>query len=302
MSLTLARADSTAVSLRRLRMAKTALLTGVGLAPFAAFVFLFLLLPVAKMIAGAFVLAHGGVGIDNIRRALTPQYLGAFRTSIGISLETALLGAVVGTIVAYAVVQGAAQRRRGLVVAFCTVTSNFAGVPLAFAFITTLGAVGWVTVLAQRLLHVNLYADIGFAIYSYYGLVLVYTYFQLPLMVLLAVPAINGLRREWREAAQNLGASPWQYWRDVGLPVLTPALVGACALLFANAFGAYATAYSLSSGAINLVPLRIGTMINGDVNFDAGLANALGVGMTVVIAGAILVYQWANRSARRWMR
>jgi putative spermidine/putrescine transport system permease protein len=302
MSLALARGERAPASLRRLRTAKAALLTGMGLAPFAGFIFLFLLLPVAKMIAGAFVLGQGGVGTDNFRRALSPQYLGAFRTSIGISLETALLGALVGTVVAYAIVQGAAQRRRGFVVAFCTVTSNFAGVPLAFAFITTLGAVGWVTLLVERVFHVNLYTDLGFAIYSYYGLVIVYTYFQLPLMVLLAVPAINGLRREWREAAQNLGASSWQYWRDVGLPVLTPALVGACALLFANAFGAYATAYSLSSGAINLVPLRIGTLINGDVNFDAGLANALGVGMTVVIAGAILVYQWANRSARRWMR
>ncbi len=161
---------------------------------------------------------------------------------------------------------------------------------------------GWVTVAFQAVFHVSLYNDLGFTIYSYLGLVLVYTYFQLPLMVLLAVPACAALRREWQEAARNLGAGAWRFWRDIGVPVLAPPLIGATALLFANAFGAYATAYSLSSGAINLVPLRIGTLINGDVSFDAGLANALGVGMTVVIAAAILVYQAANRRARRWMR
>ncbi len=284
-----------------LRLARAAA-TLAGVLPFGLFVGLFLLLPVAKMVAGALTLANGGVGLDNFRRALAPQYLSAFRTSILLSLETALLGVLLGTAVAYAVVHGAVRRHQGLVVTFCTVTSNFAGVPLAFAFITTLGAVGWVTVLVQRLFHVNLYTDLGFAIYSYYGLVLVYAYFQLPLMVLLAVPAMHGLRSEWREAARILGASPWQYWRDVGLPVLAPSLAGAAALLFANAFGAYATAYSLSSGAINLITLRIGTLINGDVTFDAGLANALGVGMTAVVGAAILVYQAANRTARRWMR
>src|SRR5579871_5526918 len=255
--------------------------TAAGLAPFAVFVTLFLILPVAQMLAGAFALPGGGAGLDNFRRALAPQYLEAFRTSVALSVETALVGAVAGTAVAYAIVQGELRHRQTLVITFCTVTSNFAGVPLAFAFITTLGVVGWVTVAFQAVFHVSLYNDLGFTIYSYLGLVVVYTYFQLPLMVLLAVPACAALRREWQEAARNLGAAAWR---------------------FANAFGAYATAYSLSSGAINLVPLRIGTLINGDVSFDAGLANALGLGMTVVIAAAILVYQAANRRARRWMR
>lgn len=301
MSLAVSRAEPVSAVPSRLRAARAAA-TVAGLTPFGLFVALFLLLPVAKMVVGAFLVAHGGLGLDNFRRALAPQYLNAFRTSVEISLETALIGAVFGTAVAYAVVHGAARRRQGLVVTFCTVTSNFAGVPLAFAFITTLGVVGWVTVLVQALFHVNLYTDLGFAIYSSLGLVLVYAYFQIPLMVLLAVPAMHGLRAEWREAARMLGASPWRYWRDVGLPVLAPSLAGATALLFANAFGAYATAYSLSSGAINLITLRIGTLINGDVTFDAGLANALGVGMTAIVGAAILVYQAANRRARRWMR
>lgn len=293
--------DGPARAARRARAGR-AFATGAGLVPFGAFVILFLLLPGAQMVVGAFIAQDGRAGLANFARALAPQYLNAFRTSIAISVETALVGAVVGTVVAYAIVHGEARRRQAFVITFCTVTSNFAGVPLAFAFVTTLGVVGWVTVFIQAVFHVNLYNDLGFAIYSYYGLVLVYAYFQLPLMVLLAVPAIAGLRREWREAAQTLGAGAWRYWRDVGLPVLAPPLVGATALLFANAFGAYATAYSLSSGAINLVPLRIGTLINGDVSFDAGLANALGVGMTIVIAAAILIYQGANRRSRRWMR
>ena len=77
-------------------------------------------------------------------------------------------------------------------------------------------------------------------------------------MILVIAPAIDGLRKEWREAASNLGAKQWQFWRYVGLPVLMPSLLGAMILLFGNAFAAYATAYSLTSGTVNIVPILIG--------------------------------------------
>ncbi len=109
-------------------------------------------------------------------------------------------------------------------------------------------------------------------------------YFQLPLMILVIAPAIDGLRREWREAASNLGASSWQFWRYVGLPVLMPSLLGAIILLFGNAFAAYATAYSLTSGAVNLVPILIGSYYTGNVLDNPHLAQAMAFGMFVVLA------------------
>jgi putative spermidine/putrescine transport system permease protein len=181
------------------------------------------------------------------------------------------------------------------------VASNFAGVPLAFAFIATLGRLGMVTVLLKEVFGIDLYAG-GFSLYSFWGLSLTYLYFQFPLMVLIITPALEGLRRDWREAAENLGATGWQYWRYVGLPILLPSLLGAMILLFGNAFGAYATALSLTGGLINLVTILIGAQIKGDVLHNVGLGNALALGMVVIMAISMAGYYALRRRSERWMR
>jgi putative spermidine/putrescine transport system permease protein len=184
---------------------------------------------------------------------------------------------------------------------FSGVASNFAGVPLAFAFVATLGRVGLVTVFFREVLGVDLYRQ-GFSLYSFWGLSLAYLYFQFPLMVLVISPALDGLKREWREAAENLGASSWQYWRYVALPILLPSLLGAMILLFGNAFGAYATAAALTGGSLNLVTTLIGAQVRGDVLHNPGLGYALALGMVVVMAITLAAYTALRRYTSRWVR
>ena len=186
---------------------------------------------------------------------------------------------------------------------FCGVASNFAGVPLALAFIFTIGFQGLATKFLFDSFGLDLYPRGGdFSLYSKLGLEIVYLYFQFPLMVLIMAPAIDGLRREWREASENLGATPAQYWRHVALPILTPTLMGTIILLFGNAFGAQATAYQLTGGLIPLPTLLIGSQISGDVFHNTGLGYAMAVGMIVVMAIAIAVYSRLQRTSERWLR
>ncbi len=235
-------------------------------------------------------------------RSLTSgDNLDAYKTSIELSVTTALTGAIFGFFVAYAMVQeGAPGWIRALLSTFAGVATNFAGIPLAFAFVATLGTTGVVTVFLNG--HgVHIYQS-GFTVYSFGGLVMVYTYFQMPLMLLVISPALDGLRREWREAATSLGASKSQFWRWVGLPILWPSLLGAFVLLFGSAFSAYATTVALVGSQINLVPIRIGSILSGDFAADPNQANALAVGMIVIIAAVMVVYAVLQRRTSRWLR
>jgi len=190
---------------------------------------------------------------------------------------------------------------RTFLVTFSGVASNFAGVPLAFAFIATIGNTGLITRLVESLSGVDIHRE-GFTIYNVWGLSIVYMYFQFPLMVLIMAPALDGLKREWREACENLGATSWQYWRYVALPILLPSLLGTTILLFGNAFGAYATAYAFTGSFINLVTIVIGGQIQGDVLFNPGLGNALALGMVIIMALCMAGYSWMQRRAARWTR
>ncbi|HEY9594897.1 MAG TPA: ABC transporter permease subunit, partial [Spirochaetia bacterium] len=186
-----------------------------------------------------------------------------------------------------------------VVTTFSGVASNFAGVPLAFAFIATLGRVGLITVLLKTVFGISLY-DAGFNLYSFWGLALTYLYFQVPLMVLVMTPALDGMKKEWREASDTLGASAGRYWRTVALPVLAPSLLSSVILLFGNAFGAYATAYALTGGLLNLIPIQIGAQMRGDVLNDPNLGYALALGMVVIMLLCIFGYTALQKRASRW--
>jgi len=270
-------------------------------APFFLYVALFLLIPTVVLVAGTFQTESGRWTLDNIRALFANQYANAYLTSIGISLTTALTGTVCGFFVAYAAIkEGAPRWIRALLSTFAGVAANFAGVPLAFAFVATLGTTGFITVFLQD--HgLDLYQG-GFTLYSFFGLALVYTYFQLPLMILLISPALDGLRREWTEAAASLGATSMEFWRWVGLPILWPALLGALVLLFGNAFAAYATATALVGSQIGLVPILIGRVTTGDFASNPRMANALSLGMVLIISAAMVVYGVLQRRSRRWLR
>ena len=183
---------------------------------------------------------------------------------------------------------------------FCGVASNFAGVPLAFGFIALLSPSGMLTGWLKALGY-NPYFH-GFQLYTFMGLSIVYMYFQFPLMVLIIAPAIDGLRREWLEASENLGASSFQYWRYVAFPILLPSILGTMILLFGNSFGAYATAFALTGGTVNLVTVVIGAQLTGDVLGDPGLGYALALGMVVIMAVAITGTRVLQQRTERWLK
>lgn len=273
----------------------------LGVLPFFVFSALFLIAPTLVLGFRSLEGAGGVLTLENYRALTSEAVLSAYSMSIRVSLTTAFLGGLFGFLIAWSVsIGGLPQPLRALTTTFSGVASNFAGVPLAAAFIFTLGRVGVVTALFE-LLGVDLYRS-GFSLYSFLGLTIVYLYFQIPLMVLVILPAIDGLKREWREAAENLGATPLQYWRDVALPVLTPSIMGTMILLFGNAFGAHATAYALTGGLFNLATLLIGQQISGDVLHNPGLGYAVAMGMVIIMAVSILIYSVLQRRSERWLR
>ncbi len=274
----------------------------LGVMPFFIFAFAFLLWPTGFLFRGSFLDRQGNFTLENIFNLSQPFILNAYWLSIRISAITALGGGLFGFLLAYAVTLGGLPKQtRTALMTFCGVASNFAGVPLALAFIYSVGRRGFFTLLLGDLLGWNIY-DFGFSLYDFWGLSLVYMFFQLPLMVLIIAPALDGLKREWREASENLGATSWEYWRYVALPILLPSLLGAVILLFGNAFGAYATAAALASTTLPLATIVIGANIRGDVLNNPGLGYAMALGMIVVMAISIAGYSLLQRRTARWLR
>jgi putative spermidine/putrescine transport system permease protein len=286
---------------RHARPVTSSLLNWLGVLPFFVFIFLFVFLPSFSLVSGSFQDRQGNFTFQNYLDLFSPSIFSAYWITIRISMASAIGGGILGFFMAYAVTLGGLPKGlRNALLTFSGVASNFAGVPLAFAFIATLGRTGMITVLL-KMAGIDLY-ERGFSLYSFWGLTLTYMYFQFPLMILIITPALDGLKREWREAAENLGASSWTYWRRVALPVLTPSILGAMILLFGNAFGAYATALSLTGGFINLITILIGSQIKGDVLQNTGLGYALAIGMVIVMGAAIVIYYFLRRRSERWLR
>jgi putative spermidine/putrescine transport system permease protein len=277
--------------------------TWVGVAPFFIFAVMFLLLPSVSIFIRSFQGPGGVFTLQNIAEIFAKKDIrNAYRLSLQISAVTAAGGAFFGFLLAYAVCLGGLPRwARSFLLSFSGVASNFAGVPLAFAFVATLGNAGLVTRLIERYANIDIHAQ-GFTIYSFWGLSIVYMYFQFPLMVLIMAPALDGLRREWREACENLGGNSYHFWRYIALPILLPTLLGTAILLFGNAFGAYATAYAFTGSFLNLVTIVIGAQIQGDVLYNPGLGNAMALGMIVIMSISMLGYAWLQRRAARWVR
>jgi putative spermidine/putrescine transport system permease protein len=278
------------------------LLAASGLLPFAAYTVIFLGLPTIAIIVGAFEKPTGGFTFSNINTAVHGVYLHGFVTSIELAVVAAVIPGVFGVLLAYAI----HTARRGtllkrLVSTGSGVFANFGGVPLAFLFISTLGTTGIATRILDTL-GFNPY-DHGFSLYTFTGIAIVYAYFQIPLMVLVISPALEGLRPAWREAADGLGARSWQFWRFVGGPVLAPSVLGALLLLFGSSLSAYATAQALTSGSIALTPIQIGSFLNGNViPGQQNVGKALGFGLIVIIAVVMVAYGFLQRRASRWLR
>lgn len=256
------------------------------LVPFAVFFIIFQIAPLAWVMLHS-VQVESSWGLDNFIKIFSSRfYRQAIQHSLEISFWSSLFGILIAILGSYSLRQ-VDSRLRDFVNAFANMTSNFSGVPLAFAFIILLGFNGALTMLLKQ---AGIIED--FNLYSKTGLIILYTYFQIPLGVLLLYPAFDALREDWRESAELLGAGAWQYWRHIGLPVLTPALLGTFVILLANALGAYATVYALTTGNFNVLPIRIAALVAGDISLDPNLASALAVILVGLMTLVTFVHQW----------
>lgn len=274
----------------------------LGLLPFLLFALMFLILPVLYLVNGAFQTPDGSYSLETMLSLSAPEIARSYGLSIKLSFASAAMGTVFGLALGYAVLLGGLPGwvRRAFMT-FSGVASNFAGVPLAFAFIATLGRLGLVTLVLRDVLGINIYAA-GFTLFSFWGLALTYLYFQLPLMVLMITPALEGLRPEWREAAESLGATRMQYLTRVALPLLAPSVLGCFLLLFANAFGTLATIYALTSANFPVVPIVLFQQIRGNVLYNPNLGYALAVGMILIMGLSNTLYFILRRKAERWQK
>ncbi len=279
------------------------LLPPLGIVPFLLYVAVFLLLPVGVLAVEAFravdpVTFEESWSTANLGAVAEGAYARSYLGSLQLSAITAVLGAVLGLALAVAIVGSRRARLlRRLVLTASGVLANFGGIPLAFAFLATIGNAGVVTAVLTGPLGLD-----GFRLASMAGLAVVYLYFLVPLMVLTIVPALEALRPQWREASDVLGASGWQYWRHVGGPVLAPPVLGATMLLFASAFAAYATARALVGSSVPLVTLQIADSLSSNVVVGAeNLGKALALGMVVLVGLVMAFYSWVQRRTSRWL-
>ena len=257
------------------------------LVPFAVFFIVFQIAPLVWVLIHSVQSEESGWGLANFIKIFNSKfYLQAIQHSLEISFWSSLFGIVIAILGSYSL-RKVDSRLRNFVNAFANMTSNFSGVPLAFAFIILLGFNGSITIMLKQ---AGIIED--FNLYSKTGLIILYTYFQIPLGVLLLYPAFDALREDWRESASLLGANSWQFWRHIGLPVITPALLGTFVILLANALGAYATVYALTTGNFNVLPIRIAAMVSGDISLDPNMASALAVVLVGLMTLVTLVHQW----------
>ena len=273
----------------------------LGILPFTIFVGAFLLWPSFSVFRSALQPVEGSTK-PAMLEAISGQYLSSILFSMRMSAITAMLGMVIGTLVAIAIVSLDHMRGlRNLMVGYSAVAANLGGIPLAFAFVASLGMQGLYTKMLS-VIGINL-SDMGFKISDFSGIVIVYLYFQIPLMTLVMLPAVDGLKSTLREAASNLGASSRQYWKSIGIPLLSPSLLGGFLLLFANAFSAYATAYALSAGGSRLVSVQIRFYLQGNtITGKSNLGYALAAWMIIVMVVAMSGYLGLRRVSERWRR
>ncbi|WP_436530331.1 ABC transporter permease [Actinoplanes sp. HUAS TT8] len=275
----------------------------LGTVPFFAYVAIFLIIPTLVVAIGAFT-GDGGHGftLDNVRALADEYIIAAFGRSVLLSALSALFGAVLGGLLAYAVSTARPDGvLRRVVTALSGVLAQFGGVTLAFAFLATIGLSGFVTVWLQD--HTGFYIfENGVWLFELPGLVLIYTYFQIPLMVIVFLPALDGIRPQWREATESLGGTTWEYWTRVAGPLLAPAFLGSALLLFANAFSAYATAAALVSQGSPIIPLQIrGALTSEVVLGQANLGKAMALGMVIIVAVVMALYALLQKRTAKWL-
>ncbi|MEA0564612.1 ABC transporter permease subunit [Lysinibacillus irui] len=268
------------------------------LSPFLVLLLLFFFVPLFYMLITSFQNSKGFT-LMQYEAIFTNDYiLQGFKNSITLSIISALIALIVTLFAVYAMMKFSEPVREKILI-LSNLTSNFSGIPLAFAFIVLLGNSGLFTLLFEKW---DIDVLSSFSLYSWGGLLLIYIYFQLPLSLMLLYPIYDGIQQHWKEAAALLGASSWQFWMKIGLPIMLPGIVGTFSVLFANAMGAYASAYALTSSNYNLVAIRIGSLIKGDIFAQPELASAIAVILAVTMVTAMLISEWSISKTRRKLK
>jgi len=268
-----------------------------ALLPFAVLVIAFEILPLIRMIIDSFLNDEGNAYTLNqyITALSNPYYSKGMINSLLISIYSSLIGISIALVTSYSITQ-MPKKVQSIIITFSNMTSNFSGIPLAFAYIILLGTSGLFTLLFKEL-GWDIFSS--FNLYSWSGLIAVYVYFQVPLGILLLYPTYSGIQKSWRESASLLGASSFQFWWHIGLPVIFPSIVGTFSILFANAMGAYATAYALVGGSYNLITIRIASLVGGDVINRPHLGSTMAVILGLMMIGAMLLNERMMRRVRR---
>ncbi len=265
------------------------------LLPFLVLILLFFIVPLLYMVLSSFSNSDGFTWM-HYKSVLSNSFiLQSFKNSITLSVASALIALVVSLFAVYAMMRFSEPVRERILV-ITNLTSNFSGIPLAFAFIVLLGNSGLFTLLFEKW---GIDSFSSFTLYGWSGLLLIYIYFQLPLSLMLLYPIYYGIQQQWKDAASLLGASPFQFWRKIGIPIMLPGIVGTFSILFANAMGAYASAYALTGSNYNLVAIRIGALLTGDIFAQPELASAIAVLLGVTMITAMLLSEWSIKKTRR---
>jgi len=271
----------------------------LAFAPFILFCAMFELIPVVALLLGSV----GGIqrhSLEWIAKVFTnPTFQRSIWNSLLLAVTSSLLGAVIGTAIGYAITRSSHDRVRRALITLASLSSNAGGVSLGFAFITILGSAGMITILVRQF-GIDLLSF--FSIYSVIGLIVVYLYFQIPLMIVLMLPAFAGLRADWAEASVSLGGSNRDFWRRVGIPVLMPSIVAGTVLLFVSSMGAYATAQALIGSRINLMTIQISILRRGEILYQPAQADAMAVVLLLMVALSVLAYHLIQRRAQRWIK
>lgn len=264
--------------------------------PFLTMVLLFFIVPMIYMLISSFTSASTGITVEHYKNALTDSYiLQGFKNSITLSLLSAFIALIVSLLSVYTIMRFSESLREKILI-LSNLTSTFSGVPLAFAFIILLGNSGLFTLLFKKW---GVDFSSSFSLYSWSGLLLVYIYFQLPLALMLLYPIYYGIQDRWKEAASLLGASPFVFWWKIGIPILLPGIAGTFSVLFANAMGAYASAYALTASSYNLASIKIGSLIKGDIFAQPEFACAIAVLLGATMVSAMLLNEWFIKKSRK---
>ena len=272
----------------------------LALLPFLIIVVMYELLPLIMLVIDSFQLDKDPsvtVSIENYKKIFSTL---SYQRAIENSFKITLISTFFGIIIAFLGAKAAYEYKGKLRNVFFTVlnmTSNFAGVPLAFAFMIILGNAGVITQLANQ--HGIEFIK-NFDLYTSKGLTMMYIYFQIPLSTLLLIPAFNGIRKEWREANMLLGGTDVYFWFRVGIPVLIPSIFSTLSVLFANALCAYATAYALLMNNFSLLPINISASFVGDIKTKPKLGAALSVVMMLILCIVILINNYITKKTTSW--